>query len=69
MPTKQSYYRNLPENLPEKTLSDYPEDIQNVMSEITKLKFKKMFKKHSKVLAVLFKILIKGEKSLGDKNV
>ena len=74
MPTKQSYYRHLPdENINKKrvikTLDDYPEDIQNIMSEVTKLKFKKMLKKHSKVMAILFKILIKSEKNLENKNV
>ncbi len=74
MPTKQSYYRHLPDEdidhkKPVKTLSDYPEDIQNIMSEVTKLKFKTMLKKHSKVMAVLIKILIKGEKQLENKNV
>ena len=70
MPTKQSYYRHLPdENINKKKsikrLDEYPEDIQNIMSEVTKLKFKKMLKKHSKVMAVLCKILIKGEEKFG----
>jgi len=71
MQTKQSYYRNLPENEPKKaikSLSSYPKDVQNIVNEIVKLKFKNMVKKHSKTLAIIFKILIKGEKNLNLKK-
>lgn len=68
MPTKQSYYRDLPEEKREskkvKALDSYPKDVQNIVDEIIRIKFRKMTKKHSKVLGVIFKLLVHGEKKL-----
>lgn len=55
MPTKQSYYRHLPEK---------DDTTKDILSGIFKYKFQKALKKSPKAFSALFTLLIKGEKKL-----
>jgi|GEM_PF-5325414 len=64
MPTKRSYYRDLPEKDKKKKQKEYPEDIKNILSDVYKYRLQKVAKKSPKMLGALFTLLIKGEKKL-----
>jgi hypothetical protein len=64
MPTKQSYYRYLPDGNESRKDKD---EIESIVSDIFKYKFQKALKKSPKAFSALLTLLIKGEKKLKGK--